>query len=191
MSELDTTPDASGEPTRRDFLYLTTGMAGVVGAAAVAWPFIDQMRPDASTLALASIEVDVSSLSEGMSLTVQWRGLPVFVRNRTAEEVAAAEAVQLSDLKDPIARNENTTATEATDFNRSAGEGRENWIVMIGSCTHLGCVPLGQAGNFNGWFCPCHGSHYDTSGRIRSGPAPENLPVPPFEFISDSMIRIG
>jgi ubiquinol-cytochrome c reductase iron-sulfur subunit len=191
VSEHDTTTELGGEPTRRDFLYLTTGMAGVVGAAAVAWPFIDQMRPDASTLALASIEVDISSLSEGMSLTVQWRGRPVFIRNRTAAEVEAAQAVQLSELKDPVARNENITATDATDLNRSAGEGRENWIVMIGSCTHLGCVPLGQAGDYNGWFCPCHGSHYDTAGRIRTGPAPENLPVPPFEFISDTMIRIG
>lgn len=191
MSEHETTADPNGEPTRRDFLYLTTGMAGVVGAGAVVWPFIDQMRPDASTLALASIEVDVSSLSEGASMTVQWRGRPIFIRNRTPEEVEEAQAVDLSELKDPDARNENNSGAEATDLNRSAGEGRENWIVMVGSCTHLGCVPLGQAGDYDGWFCPCHGSHYDTAGRIRSGPAPENLPVPPFEFISDSMIRIG
>ncbi|WP_099864501.1 ubiquinol-cytochrome c reductase iron-sulfur subunit [Pararhizobium haloflavum] len=191
MSEHETTAEPGGEPTRRDFLFLTTGMAAVVGGATVAWPFIDQMRPDASTLALASVEVDVSSLSEGMSLTVQWRGRPVFIRNRTEEEVEAAQAVELAELKDPVARNENIPNAEATDLNRSAGEGMENWIVMIGSCTHLGCVPLGQAGDYNGWFCPCHGSHYDTAGRIRRGPAPENLPVPPFEFISDSMIRIG
>ncbi|GAA4176476.1 MULTISPECIES: ubiquinol-cytochrome c reductase iron-sulfur subunit [Shinella] len=192
MSEHETTSESLGEPTRRDFLYLTTGMAGVVGGVAVAWPFIDQMRPDASTLALASIEVDVSSLTPGMSLTAKWRGKPVFIRNRTDKEVEEAKAVQLSDLKDPVARNANIASdAQATDLDRSAGEGKENWIVMIGSCTHLGCVPLGQAGDFGGWFCPCHGSHYDTAGRIRKGPAPENLPVPTFSFVSDTVIKIG
>ena len=192
MSEHETTSESLGEPTRRDFLYLTTGMAGVVGGVAVAWPFIDQMRPDASTLALASIEVDVSSLTPGMSLTAKWRGKPVFIRNRTDKEVEEAKAVQLADLKDPVARNANIAAdAEATDLDRSAGEGKENWIVMIGSCTHLGCVPLGQAGDFGGWFCPCHGSHYDTAGRIRKGPAPQNLPVPTFSFVSDTVIKIG
>jgi len=181
-----------GEPSRRDFLYLTTGMAGVVGAVAVAWPFIDQMRPDASTLALASIEVDVSALEPGMSLTVKWRGKPVFIRNRTDKEVEEAKQVALTDLKDPVARNANLAPdAAANDLDRSAGEGKENWIVMIGSCTHLGCVPLGQAGDFGGWFCPCHGSHYDTAGRIRKGPAPENLAVPTFAFVSDSVIKIG
>lgn len=192
MSEHETTSESHGEPTRRDFLYLTTGMAGVVGGVAVAWPFIDQMRPDASTLALASIEVDVSSLEPGMSLTVKWRGKPVFIRNRTDKEVEEAKAVQLTDLKDPAARNANIAPdAQATDLDRSAGDGKENWIVMIGSCTHLGCVPLGQAGDFGGWFCPCHGSHYDTAGRIRKGPAPENLPVPTFAFVSDTVIKIG
>ncbi|HSX72738.1 MAG TPA: ubiquinol-cytochrome c reductase iron-sulfur subunit [Shinella sp.] len=192
MSEHETTSESHGEPTRRDFLYLTTGMAGVVGGVAVAWPFIDQMRPDASTLALASIEVDVSSLTPGMSLTAKWRGKPVFIRNRTDKEVEEAKAVQLADLKDPVARNANIASdAQATDLDRSAGEGKENWIVMIGSCTHLGCVPLGQAGDFGGWFCPCHGSHYDTAGRIRKGPAPENLPVPTFSFVSDTVIKIG
>lgn len=181
-----------GEPTRRDFLYLTTGVAGAVGAAAVAWPFIDQMRPDASTLALGAIEVDVAALEPGMSLTVKWRGKPVFIRNRTDKEVEEAKAVALADLKDPVARNANAdAAAEATDLARSAGEGKENWLVMIGVCTHLGCVPLGQAGDFGGWFCPCHGSHYDTAGRIRKGPAPENLPVPTFAFVSDTVIKIG
>jgi ubiquinol-cytochrome c reductase iron-sulfur subunit len=192
VSEHETTSESHGEPTRRDFLYLTTGMAGVVGGVAVAWPFIDQMRPDASTLALASIEVDVSSLTPGMSLTAKWRGKPVFIRNRTDKEVEEAKAVQLADLKDPVARNANIASdAQATDLDRSAGEGKENWIVMIGSCTHLGCVPLGQAGDFGGWFCPCHGSHYDTAGRIRKGPAPENLPVPTFSFVSDTVIKIG
>jgi ubiquinol-cytochrome c reductase iron-sulfur subunit len=192
VSEHETSSETLGEPTRRDFLYLTTGMAGVVGAAAVAWPFIDQMRPDASTLALASIEVDVSSLQPGMSLTVKWRGKPVFIRNRTDEEVKEASAVALADLKDPVARNANLAPdATATDLDRSAGKGKENWIVMIGSCTHLGCVPLGQAGEYNGWFCPCHGSVYDTAGRIRKGPAPENLAVPTFAFATDTVIKIG
>jgi len=180
------------EPNRRDFLYVATGMVGVVGAASVAWPFIDQMRPDASTLAMATIEVDVSALEPGMSLTAKWRGKPVFIRNRTEKEIEEAKAVTLADLKDPVARNANVAAdAPATDADRSAGEGKENWIVMIGSCTHLGCVPLGQAGDFGGWFCPCHGSHYDTAGRIRKGPAPQNLAVPVFEFVSDTKIRIG
>ncbi|HTO34446.1 MAG TPA: ubiquinol-cytochrome c reductase iron-sulfur subunit [Pararhizobium sp.] len=192
MSEHEISSETLSEPTRRDFLYLTTGMAGVVGAAAVAWPFIDQMRPDASTLALASIEVDVSSLQPGMSLTVKWRGKPVFIRNRTDEEVKEADAVALADLKDPVARNANLPAdAQATGVDRSAGKGKENWIVMIGSCTHLGCVPLGQSGEYNGWFCPCHGSVYDTAGRIRKGPAPENLPVPTFSFATDTVIKIG
>ena len=187
MSASDTT-----EPNRRDFLYIATGMAGVVGAAGVAWPFIDQMRPDASTLALASIEVDVSTLEPGMSLTAKWRGKPIFIRNRTEEEMEAARGVSLDELKDPAARNDNMPdGTPADVLARSAGEGMENWIVMIGVCTHLGCVPLGQAGDFGGWFCPCHGSHYDTAGRIRKGPAPENLAIPTFEFVSDTTVRIG
>ncbi len=181
-----------GEPTRRDFLYLTTGAAGAIGAAAVAWPFIDQLRPNATTLALSTIEVDISGIEEGMSITVKWRGKPVFIRWRTDKEIEEASAVPLEDLKDPLARNDNLSPdTPALDVDRSAGEGKENWIVMIGSCTHLGCVPLGQAGDFGGWFCPCHGSHYDTAGRIRTGPAPENLLIPPFEFISDTRIKIG
>ena len=192
MSEHETTSESMGEPTRRDFLYLATGMAGVVGGVAVAWPFIDQMRPDASTLALGAVEVDVSSLTPGMSLTVKWRGKPVFIRNRTDQEVAEAKAVALSDLKDPVARNANIAAdAQATDLDRSAGASRENWIIMVGVCTHLGCIPLGQAGDFGGWFCPCHGSHYDTAGRIRKGPAPQNLAVPTFSFESDTVIKIG
>lgn len=180
------------EPTRRDFLYIATGMAGVVGAASVAWPFIDQMRPDASTLALSTVEVDVSSVTPGMSLTVKWRGKPVFIRNRTPEEVSAAQAVKLDELKDPLARNANLPAdAQATDKDRSGGEGKENWLIMVGVCTHLGCIPLGQQGEYGGWFCPCHGSQYDTAGRIRKGPAPENMTVPAFSFISDTKVRIG
>lgn len=193
MSEHSTnTETMGGEPTRRDFLYLTTGMAGAVGAVSVAWPFIDQMRPDASTLALASIEVDVSSLEPGMSLTAKWRGKPIFIRNRTQKEIDDAKGAPIADLKDPIARNANLAAdAEATDIARSAGEGKENWIVMIGSCTHLGCVPLGTAGEYGGWFCPCHGSVYDTAGRIRKGPAPMNLFIPQYSFTSDKVIKIG
>ena len=182
----------TAEPTRRDFLYIATGMAGVVGAAGLAWPFIDQMRPDASTLAAASIEVDVSSLTEGASLTVKWRGKPVFIRNRTAKEIEDAKNTPMSALKDPLARNANLAAdAPASDLERTAGEGKENWIVMIGVCTHLGCVPLGESGEFGGWFCPCHGSTYDTAGRIRSGPAPENMHIPEFAFISDTVIKVG
>lgn len=184
--------EIQGEPTRRDFLYLTTGMAGAVGAVAVAWPFIDQMRPDASTLAMASIEVDVTAVEPGMSLTVKWRGKPVFIRNRTEKEIEEAKAVALSDLKDPVARNANLAAdAEATDIARTAGEGKENWLVMIGVCTHLGCVPLGESGEYGGWFCPCHGSVYDTAGRIRKGPAPENMAIPTFSFVSDTVVKVG
>lgn len=183
---------SDGQPTRRDFLYIATGAVGAVGAVGLAWPFIDQMRPDASTLALAQIEVDVSSLEAGMSLTAKWRGKPIFIRNRTEDEVKAAADTAISDLKDPVARNANVAAdSQATDLARSAGEGKENWIVMVGSCTHLGCVPLGQSGPYNGWFCPCHGSVYDTAGRIRQGPAPQNLAIPTYSFISDTTIRIG
>jgi len=184
--------DTGDEPTRRDFLYIATGMAGVVGAGAVAWPFIDQMRPDASTLAVSSIEVDIGSLAPGASMVVKFRGKPVFIRNRTPEEIKAAQDVALTDLKDPIARNANLPAdAQATDADRAASKDKENWLVMIGVCTHLGCIPLGQQGDFGGWFCPCHGSHYDTAGRVRKGPAPENLAIPPVTFLSDTKIKIG
>ena len=181
----------TAEPTRRDFLYIATAAAGAVGAASVAWPFIDQMNPDAGTLALAEIEVDVSQVAEGQSITAKWRGKPVFIRQRTAEEIASAKAVPLSDLKDPVARNANLPDNaDATDENRTA-KGKEAWLVMVGVCTHLGCIPLGQQGDFGGWFCPCHGSAYDTAGRIRQGPAPQNMAVPAFEFISDTTVRVG
>ncbi len=187
MSASDT-----ADPNRRDFLYIATGMAAVVGAGGVAWPFIDQMRPDASTLAVSSIEVDVAAVEPGMSIVVKWRGKPVFIRNRTPEEVKAAQDTPLADLKDPVARNANLPAdAQANDADRAAAKDKENWIVMVGVCTHLGCVPLGQQGDFGGWFCPCHGSHYDTAGRIRKGPAPENLAVPVLEFLSDTKIKIG
>ncbi|MEM1045810.1 MAG: ubiquinol-cytochrome c reductase iron-sulfur subunit [Pseudomonadota bacterium] len=186
------TDSQEAEPARRDFLVLATGAMGAVGAAGVAWPLIAQMNPDASALALASTEVDVSSMEPGQSIRVMWRGKPVFVRFRTDEEVEAARAVSITELPDPDARNANSDG-EATDENRAV-PGREAWLVMVGVCTHLGCIPIGDVGNngdYGGWFCPCHGSHYDTAGRIRKGPAPENLPIPPFEFISDSVLRIG
>ncbi|MBH0236671.1 ubiquinol-cytochrome c reductase iron-sulfur subunit [Methylobrevis albus] len=179
------------EPTRRDILVLATGALGAVGAAGVIWPFINQMNPDASTLALASIEVDISAIAEGQSITAKWRGKPVFIRNRTAAEIEAAKSVPLGDLKDPLARNANLAdGADASDLNRSAPD-KENFLVMVGVCTHLGCIPLGQQGDFGGWFCPCHGSHYDTAGRIRIGPAPENLHIPTFSFVSDTKLKIG
>ncbi len=184
MAQTDT-----AEPTRRDFLYIATGSVAAVGAAAAIWPFIDQMNPDASVKALASIEVDLSAIEEGQSITVKWRGNPVFIRHRTAKEIEEARAVSIDDLPDQIARNDNLSGDlPATDENRASNEA---FLVMVGVCTHLGCVPLGQAGEFGGWFCPCHGSHYDTSGRIRKGPAPENLPVPQYEFLTDTTIKIG
>ena len=191
MADTTAHPASGEEPTRRDFFLIATGALGVVGVAAVAWPFIDQMNPDASALALASIEVDVSSVEPGQSIKVSWRGKPVFIRYRTDAEVAAAQAVPLDELKDVNARNENLSAgAQATDKNRGVA-GREQWIVMVGVCTHFGCIPIGEAGDFGGWFCPCHGSHYDTAGRIRKGPAPRNLDVPAYSFIDDTTIRIG
>jgi ubiquinol-cytochrome c reductase iron-sulfur subunit len=170
-------------------------MAGV-GVAAAAWPFIDQMNPSSAALALASIEVDIAPIKEGQAITVLWRGKPVFIRHRTKAEIESANAVPLTALVDEAARNDALPEdAPATDLNRTV-KGHENWIVMVGICTHLGCIPKGQAlgdkkGDFGGWFCPCHGSHYDTSGRIRKGPAPRNLEVPPYEFVSDTKIKIG
>ena len=179
------------EPNRRDFLYIATGAVGAVGAALTAWPFIAQMNPDASVLALASVEVDLAPIAEGQGIVIKWRGNPVFVRHRTVKEIEEAKAVAIGDLKDPVARNANVKdGADATDENRVVG-GKEDFIVMMGVCTHLGCVPIGQQGEFGGWFCPCHGSHYDTAGRIRKGPAPQNLPVPKYAYVSDTKIVIG
>jgi ubiquinol-cytochrome c reductase iron-sulfur subunit len=167
------------EPSRRDFLYIATGAVGVVGAAAAIWPLISQMNPDASTLAAASVEVDISGIAAGQILTVKWRGKPIFVSHRTPEEIAAVRAVPLNELKDP-----------ATDESRVQ---KPEWLVVIGICTHLGCVPLKNQGPFQdgGFFCPCHGSVYDQSGRIRQGPAPANLVVPTYKFASDTKLVIG
>ncbi|MGK2871201.1 MAG: ubiquinol-cytochrome c reductase iron-sulfur subunit [Alphaproteobacteria bacterium] len=171
------TADEAQEPTRRDFLYIATGAVGAVGAGALAWPFIHQLNPDASVKALASIEVDISAIDKGAAVTVTWRGKPVFIRHRTAQEIAAAEAVNVDELRDP-----------QTDAARVQ---KPEWLIMVGVCTHLGCVPLGQQGDFGGWFCPCHGSHYDTSGRVRKGPAPLNLAVPEYVFLDDNRVKIG
>jgi ubiquinol-cytochrome c reductase iron-sulfur subunit len=183
--------EAGSDISRRDFLLIATGAFAAIGAAATLWPFIDQMNPDASALALASTEVDISAIEPGQSITVLWRGKPVAIRNRTEAEVTAAKEVPLDALKDPLARNANLDASAtATDENRAAA-GKENWLVMVQVCTHLGCVPLGEQGEYGGWFCPCHGSVYDTAGRIRRGPAPENLMIPPFAFTDDTTLRIG
>jgi ubiquinol-cytochrome c reductase iron-sulfur subunit len=178
------------EGTRRDFLYYATAGAGAVTAGAAVWPLINQMNPTADVRALASIQVDVADLEPGTQLTVKWLGKPVFIRRRTEKEIAEARDVDLAELIDEDARNENIGPAPATDENRAMDETGE-WLVMIGVCTHLGCVPLGDAGDFDGWFCPCHGSHYDTSGRIRKGPAPENLLVPLTEFVDETTIKLG
>ena len=162
---------------RRDFLTVATSAVGVVGVGAVVWPIVSQMSPDSSVKALASIEVDVSKMKEGQEMTVLWRGKPVFIKKRTKEEIATASKVDLKELKDP-----------QTDDKRVK---KPEWLVLVGVCTHLGCVPISGKGEFGGWFCPCHGSHYDTSGRIRKGPAPTNLEVPKYEFVDDTKIRIG
>ncbi len=179
--------------TRRDFLYLATGAMGGIGAAALVWPFVSQLQPDASVLALSSTEVDLSQVAEGQMITVKWRGKPVFVWNRTPDDIAKSKATEISALLDPAARNANLPLDAlATDENRAAeGEGHEKWLVVIGICTHLGCVPIGHMGEYDGWFCPCHGSEYDSAGRVRRGPAPENLAIPPYHFVSDTKISIG
>lgn len=168
--------------TRREFLFLSAGAIGAMGAGILAWPFIDSLNPAADTLAMATTEVDLAPIQVGQAITVVWRGKPVFIRRRTSEEIAKAEKDDNADLRDPQ--------------KDSARVKNPEWLVLVGVCTHLGCVPLGQKGNdpkgeYGGWFCPCHGSHYDSSGRIRKGPAPKNLAVPPYEFVSDTLIKIG
>ena len=178
--------------TRRDFLYYATAGAGAVATGAAVWPLVNQMNPSADVQALASIFVDVSGVETGTQLTVKYLGKPVFIRRRTEEEIAQARADDsASDLIDRQSRNPNRDGTDASDANRAMDEAGE-WLVMSGVCTHLGCVPIGDgAGDFGGWFCPCHGSHYDTSGRIRRGPAPENLHIPVAEFTDETTIKLG
>jgi len=162
---------------RREFLFTVTYTVGAVGVGAAIWPLVDQMNPDSSVKALATTEVDVSGVKLGKTITVLWRGKPIFIRRRTQEEIKEASAVDLKDLKDPQKDSDRAKNPE--------------WLVMVGVCTHLGCVPLGNKGEYNGWFCPCHGSHYDISGRIRKGPAPNNLEIPKYEFVDNNIIKIG
>ena len=172
-----------GDASRRNFLYIATSAVGAAGVGALAWPFIDSMNPAADTLALASIEVDIASVKPGEQIVVTWQGKPVFIRHRTPEEIAAAAAVKPDDMKDPQPD--------------SARVQKPEWLILVGICTHLGCVPnfdgkgSGHMGEFGGWFCPCHGSQYDTSGRIRKGPAPKNLGVPKYAFLKDTVVKIG
>lgn len=185
MSTTESKTDHHGEGVkRRDFLFVAAGGFGAVGAAIAAWPLIDNLNPSADVLALSTVEIDLSKIEVGQAIRVKWRGKPVFVRRRTPEEVATAKAVPLSDLVDPQTDEERTKP------------GHEEWLVMIGVCTHLGCIPLGvkaedTKGDYGGYFCPCHGSHYDTSGRIRKGPAPKNLEVPVYTFLNDTRVRVG
>ncbi len=174
----------AADPTKRDFLKLVTGSAVAIGVGAIVWPFIDSMSPAKDILALSSIEVDLAPVQEGQAVTVVWRGKPIFVRSRTADEIKSAETAPLNQLIDPQSDADRVKA------------GKEKWLVVIGICTHLGCVPLGNKvtdprGDYGGWFCPCHGSQYDTSGRVRHGPAPANLGLPPYAFIGDTKIKIG
>jgi ubiquinol-cytochrome c reductase iron-sulfur subunit len=178
--------------TRRDFLYYATAGSGAVVAGAAVWPLVNQMNPSADVKAQASIRVDISAVEPGTQLTVLWQGKPVFIRSRTEEEITAAREVDMSLLVDPRAENANLTDAEspATDANRALSEDG-TWLVTMGVCTHLGCVPLDHQGDFGGWFCPCHGSHYDTAGRIRKGPAPRNLPIPIVAFVDEVTIQLG
>ncbi|MGH1369750.1 MAG: ubiquinol-cytochrome c reductase iron-sulfur subunit [Maritimibacter sp.] len=180
------------EGTRRDFLYYATGGVAAITAGAAVWPLINQMNPSADVRALASIRVDVSDVAEGSQLTVKWLGKPVFIRNRTADDIENARKDDTATLPDSNARNANISSdADAVDANRTLDEDGK-WLVMMGVCTHLGCVPLGNgAGDYDGWYCPCHGSHYDAAGRIRRGPAPENLPVPVAQFLDDTTIKLG
>ena len=162
---------------RRDFIYTASTVVGVVGVGAAAWPLIDQMNPDASVKALSTTEVDVTSVKPGQSITVLWRGKPVFIKRRTENEISEAKSVSLTELKHPEKDEDRASNPE--------------WLVMLGVCTHLGCVPLADKGDYKGWFCPCHGSHYDLSGRIRKGPAPTNMEIPKFEFVNNNTIKIG
>ena len=164
---------------RRDFIFTASYTVVAVGVGATIWPFIHQMNPDESVKALATTEVDISQVEPGKSITVLWRGKPIFIKRRTPEEIQEAQSVSLKDLPDPQKDEERVK------------EGKSEWLVMVGVCTHLGCVPLKDKGEFNGWFCPCHGSHYDISGRVRKGPAPKNMEIPKYTFVDSNTIKIG
>ncbi len=175
---LETTAPENGQ-TRRDFLALTASCVAGAGAAVAVLPFVSSLSPDKGVLAVGSTEVNIASVKEGETLTVTWRGKPVFVRHRNKHEIEEARAVEVSTLRDPEKDEDRVK------------NGKDEWLVTVGICTHLGCVPINGKGDFGGWFCPCHGSHYDTSGRVRKGPAPKNLLVPDYSFINDTTIKIG
>lgn len=180
----ETNTDLNEEPTRRDFIYIATAATAAVGAGAIAWPLVAQMGKAADTRAAGSIEIDLSKVELGQQIKVLWRGKPIFVRNRTDKEIKEAEAVDVSKLRDPQKDEERFVPMPNGEINK-------HMLVMIGVCTHFGCIPIGEAGDFKGWYCPCHGSHYDTSGRIRKGPAPENLHIPPYKYLSNTIIKVG
>lgn len=169
---------------KRDFIFLATGAVAAAGAASVGWPLVAQMGKAADTLAAGSVEIDLSKIAEGQQLKMLWRGKPVFVRHRTAAEIAEANSVDVAALKDP----QEDAARLVPGLN---GQTNPAYLVMVGVCTHFGCVPVGEAGDYDGWYCPCHGSHYDTSGRIRKGPAPTNMEIPPYAFVSENVIKVG
>jgi len=184
VAEAATSAHAGEETTRRDFIYIAAGAVGAVGVAATVWPFVDQMNPAADTRALATTEVDLSAVAVGQQIKVMWQGKPVFVRHRSADEIADARRDDFANLKDP--------QSDADRIVQEDGQpGRPEWLILQANCTHLGCIPTFAEGAYHGWFCPCHGSVYDTSGRIRSGPAPKNLFVAPYVFLNDTSIRIG
>jgi ubiquinol-cytochrome c reductase iron-sulfur subunit len=194
------TTSHTAEPTRRDFLYIATAAFGAVGAAASLVPLIDQMNPSADVLALASIELDLAPIMPGQSVTFTWRSHPLFVRRRTPEEIAAARSVKVEELLDPVARNaslpDNAPATDENRLKPAQGAAKPEWLVLVGVCTHLGCTPeastpQSRQGDYGGWLCHCHGSQYDTAGRVRVGPAPRNLDVPVYAFLSDTRIKVG
>ncbi len=169
---------ATQEITRRDFIALTTTAMGIMGTMFALWPLVDSLNPSKDILSLSSTEVDLSNILEGNSLTVKWQGKPVFIKHRTDVEIEEAESININDLIDPQSDSDRVK--------------QKKWLIVIGICTHLGCIPIGNKGDFlGGWFCPCHGSHYDSSGRIRKGPAPLNLEIPPYQFLNDNLIRIG
>ncbi|MBV9511413.1 MAG: ubiquinol-cytochrome c reductase iron-sulfur subunit [Caulobacteraceae bacterium] len=179
MADTEVLTGSHGDPSRRDFIHIAAAAAAVGGAAAVAWPLVDQMNPASDTLALASIDFDLGKVQLGQQVTVKWRSKPVFVRHRTPKEIAEAQNVSLSELRDPQADSDRVKP------------GKAEWLILVGVCTHLGCVPNFGQGPYGGWLCPCHGSIYDTSGRIRAGPAPLNLAVPDYAFLSDTKVKIG
>lgn len=183
MAEPVSTP--SPEPTRRDFIYISAGAWGAVGVGLFAWPLVDQMNPAADTMALSTTEIDLSSIAEGQQIVAKWQGKPVFIRHRTAGEIEEARAVDVAGLKDPQTDEERLVVGIDGKYN-------PQYLIMLANCTHFGCVPIGDgAGDFDGWFCPCHGSHYDSAGRIRKGPAPKNLYLPPYQYLTDTIVKIG